>query len=276
MTSDAAPEYVHARRGLLDALDTLGAHRQAVILVGAQAVYARTTSAPITTSPYTTDADLAIDPRLLKEAPPIEDVMRAGGFELRDQPGLWFKPDDVLGDAEVDLLVPDTMSGSGRRGARLPGHTNKAAMKSPGLEAVLSDHSPISIGALEPHDDRTHDLEVAGIAALLVAKAHKLGERTDSAARGGPDRTKQKDAGDVLRLLLVADESTAATLLTLSTEMIAGPATQRGAAYLRTLFGDRRGAGTRLAVDALRDDMPAERVLAICAAQIPLLTDRIG
>ena len=33
------PEYVAARRVLLDALEALGPHRKAVILVGAQAIY---------------------------------------------------------------------------------------------------------------------------------------------------------------------------------------------------------------------------------------------
>lgn len=33
------PEYFAARRVLLDALDALGVHRKAVVLVGAQAIY---------------------------------------------------------------------------------------------------------------------------------------------------------------------------------------------------------------------------------------------
>lgn len=36
---DPDPEYVAARRVLLDALDALGTHRKAVVLVGAQAIY---------------------------------------------------------------------------------------------------------------------------------------------------------------------------------------------------------------------------------------------
>lgn len=35
------PEYVEARRVLLDALEALGPHRKAVVLVGAQAIYLR-------------------------------------------------------------------------------------------------------------------------------------------------------------------------------------------------------------------------------------------
>jgi hypothetical protein len=36
---DPDPEYIAARRVLLDALEALGAHRKAVVLVGAQAIY---------------------------------------------------------------------------------------------------------------------------------------------------------------------------------------------------------------------------------------------
>ncbi len=47
--------YVVARRVLLDALDALGTHRDAVVLVGAQAVYLRVGEADIAVAPYTTD-----------------------------------------------------------------------------------------------------------------------------------------------------------------------------------------------------------------------------
>ena len=45
--------YIRARRVLLDALDALGDQRQAVILVGAQAVYFRVGEADFSISPYT-------------------------------------------------------------------------------------------------------------------------------------------------------------------------------------------------------------------------------
>lgn len=38
-TGEPDPVYVRARRALLDALQALGPHRAAVVLVGAQAVY---------------------------------------------------------------------------------------------------------------------------------------------------------------------------------------------------------------------------------------------
>lgn len=41
MPGERDPEYVDARRILLDALEALGSHRKAVVLVGAQAIYLR-------------------------------------------------------------------------------------------------------------------------------------------------------------------------------------------------------------------------------------------
>jgi hypothetical protein len=59
--------YVIARRVLLDAFEALVAHRDAIVLVGAQAVYLRTGEADLAVAPFTTDGDLAIDPALLAE-----------------------------------------------------------------------------------------------------------------------------------------------------------------------------------------------------------------
>jgi hypothetical protein len=59
--------YIVARRVLLDALDALGTHRGAIILVGAQAIYLRVGEADLAVAPFTTDGDLAIDPAVLAE-----------------------------------------------------------------------------------------------------------------------------------------------------------------------------------------------------------------
>jgi hypothetical protein len=76
------PEYVAARTALLDALDVLAEHRDSPVVVGAQAVYARTQRAGLTVAPYTTDGDLAVDPRTLHDAPDIPGLMLASGFTL--------------------------------------------------------------------------------------------------------------------------------------------------------------------------------------------------
>jgi hypothetical protein len=72
--------YVIARRVLLDALEALGEHREATILVGAQAIYLHTGDADLGVAEYTTDADLALDPDLLAKVPPLEQALEAAGF----------------------------------------------------------------------------------------------------------------------------------------------------------------------------------------------------
>lgn len=88
------PNYVVARTVLLDALDALADHRDALIVVGAQAVYLRTE--PLEGyQDFTTDGDLALDPSLLRERPGLEAAMRQAGFRLKDEntghpePGIW-------------------------------------------------------------------------------------------------------------------------------------------------------------------------------------------
>ncbi len=51
-------EYVEARRVLLDALTALTPHLDALVLVGAQAVYLRTQGRIESYQPFTTDADV--------------------------------------------------------------------------------------------------------------------------------------------------------------------------------------------------------------------------
>lgn len=64
-----------ARRVLLDALEALRDQLDAVVLVGAQAIYIRTGVAEFAVAEYTTDADLALDPAELRDQPEIEQAM---------------------------------------------------------------------------------------------------------------------------------------------------------------------------------------------------------
>ena len=89
MTSATPPEYVLARSVLLDALQALGPHLDAVVLVGVQAVYLHTGDADLNVVPTTTDADLALFPAKLLDEPLLEDALRAAGFELAANPGAW-------------------------------------------------------------------------------------------------------------------------------------------------------------------------------------------
>lgn len=217
-----AVEYVRARTVLLDALDALGPHRAAVVLVGAQAVYLHSGHADLTTAPTTTDADLALAPDALADRwPAVEDAMTDAGFVPGVQPGTWHG----RGHIAVDLLVPQALSGpGGRRGARLPPpHGKDAARKTPGLEPALVDHEVQVIGALDSADRRSFPISVAGPAALLVAKIVKVAERRDQ-----PGRLKPKDGLDILRLLRTTDACRFGTKLAellahpLSGEVVAG------------------------------------------------------
>jgi hypothetical protein len=176
--------YVIARRVLLDALEALGEHRDATILVGAQAIYLHTGASELGVAEYTTDADLALDPALLAEIPPLEKALEGAGFYgSTGTIGIWKtrrRTSQALDiDVQVDLLVPaTTRPGAGRRAARLTGHGVHAARKVNGLEGVLVDQAEQDIASLEPElDARVVRAKVAGPGALLVAKLFKIHER---------------------------------------------------------------------------------------------------
>jgi hypothetical protein len=105
---------------------------------------------------------------------------------------------------EVDLMVPEAVGGPGRRAARLPGHAKDVARKARGLEAALVAKATTTIGALDSGDSRSFDVAVAGPAALLIAKLHKIAERISE-----PDqrRVDDKDALDLWRLLQAIETS---------------------------------------------------------------------
>jgi hypothetical protein len=174
------PQYIVARSVLLDAFEALGRQREAVVVVGAQAIYLHTGSTELAVPEFTIDADLTIDPALLQDLPEIASAMKAAHFEKGNRVGAWVVQRDVDGVAmnvEVDLMVPEAVGGPGRRAARLPGHAKEVARKARGLEAALVDKATRTIGALDPEDRRSFDIAVAGPTALLVAKLHKVGER---------------------------------------------------------------------------------------------------
>lgn len=227
-----AETLVSARSALLDALEALADQRDALVLVGAQAIYLHTGAAPVALAEATKDTDLAVDPRALDDNPLLEEAMRRAGFHrnLTDpQPGSWLSPRGI----PVDLLVPAALAGEGgRRGARIPPHSRHATRRTPGLEAAVVDHAPMTITSLDADDTRAAEIEVAGPAALLVAKLHKLGERRDT-----PDRLLDKDAHDIYRLLVAVDTDTLATAFTkLRADEFAGTVTDEALLYLEQLF----------------------------------------
>jgi hypothetical protein len=251
---------------LLDVLSALREQLDAVVLVGAQAVYLRTAGRLPTYQPFTTDADIVVDPSRLADRPAIGSAMSGAGFVLTDEPGIWearfSRPgiaDDIV--VPIDLIVPmEVAAGPGRRSARLTGeHGKHSARKSEGLEGALVDHSPVEIAAIEPTDRRSIVVNVAGEAAMLVAKLHKLGDRLAK-----PERLDAKDAGDVYRLFdVIAPDDMTAKLRGLLADARSAKATEKALAYGDILFGSAVGTGVRLGVDALRATIPEATAVAV-------------
>jgi hypothetical protein len=231
MTGDGN-QLIEARIALLDALEALSEHSESVILVGAQAIYLHTGKADIALAEFTKDSDLAVDTRSLGDDPLIEKAMQDAGFMINPrtkQPGAWVNAAGV----PVDLMVPEGIAaGGGSRSVRIPPHSKTAVRRTLGLEAALIDSGLMTVAAFDGTDHRTAVVRVAGPAALLVAKLHKLGERS-----GTPDRLNDKDAHDIYRLL-VATSTTglAATLSILMDNSVSSATTITALAYLNQLF----------------------------------------
>ena len=274
MTAPNAPDprYIAARRVLLDALEALAPHGPAFILVGAQAVYLRTGESDLAIAPYTTDGDLALDPRLLGDEPTIATAMHNAGFTLdappgtQPQPGIWRTTVTIAGETfivPVDLIVPEAASsGQGNRGARLGPHGNRAARRAVGLEAALIDHDHLLITALDPDDPRALSAEVAGVTALLVAKLHKINDRVTS---GRPDRQSDKDAADIYRIMQTASLTTVtATLEQLREHPLTANVTNQALHHLADLFGRRASPGVQMAQRALRLAIDDTQIATLC------------
>jgi hypothetical protein len=250
------PLYIKAREILLDALEALGPHRSSLVLVGAQAIYLHTGEADLAVAPYTTDADVIIDPSGLADHPILGEVLRAAGFASGDQPGQWLKD-----GARVDLMVPAAIAGAGSRGARLGPHGNRAARKARGLEGALVDQEMQEIASFQA-SERRFDLLVAGPAALLVSKLHKLAERIEE-----PSRIKDKDALDVLRLLRSVPLSvTTKRLRSLQEDRRSTAVTGEALSHLEQLFVRPDSAGSTFAARATEGLEPEETIRASCAA----------
>lgn len=257
--------YVVARRVLLDALEALGDHRGATVVVGAQAIYIRAGEADLMVAPYTADGDLALDPDLLEEIPPLEEALLGADFVPgeRDGVGVWVTRRDTPSKpgvlVRVDLLVPEAVSpGKGRRAARLPGHWPTAARIVRGLEGALVDLDVLTLTALDPDGARSLEAKVAGPAGLMVAKLHKLDERKGTA------RANDKDALDVLRLLRgVSTEELAERMRPVLADSRSAEPARRGLELLGALFG-RGGEGAEMAARAVAGVMDEDEIRLSC------------
>jgi hypothetical protein len=262
--------YVMARRVLLDALDALGQHRDALVLVGAQAVYLRVGDADLAVTPYTTDGDLVIDPAALAEIPPLERALLDAGFhpKTKDSVGVWVTTrktsQQVDANMAIDLLVPASVSpGTGRRAARLPGHDTRAARIVRGLDGAIVDADVMKLEALEEDDARTVDVRVAGPAALVVAKVHKIDDRK------GSDRQSDKDALDVLRLLRGTEtDDLAARYAKLLGDKRSEEAARRGRELLEAQFARRQDVGVQMAIRSAGALGDAEEIAVLFEALV--------
>lgn len=259
--SAPAPEYVAARRALLDILEVLDEQRAGLILVGAQAIYLHAPADQTRQPTFTTDGDLAIAPDLLSEHPDIGQVLVDAGYLPHTSPGTFYAPNGIA----IDLMVPaGSLPPSTRRTAPLPGQGSATARRTAGLELALLDYSPMSINALDPEDHRTTVLNVAGPAALLIAKLVKLAERTAGARK---DRVLAKDAADLLRLLRYCDaEAIGSRLATLETQAIAAGPIASALAFLRGDLDAPRTSLGELAAADLDGIEPATQVVAALRA----------
>ena len=138
--------YVRARAALLDAAEALAEQLDAVVLVGAQAVYLHTGDADfVATAPYTTDADFCIAPKHLNDTPLLDELLRRTGSRPESIPELgsaqtgfastsWFPkrwPDPVLGSPprtprQESRKASQRLGGSARRSEAHEDHITHA------------------------------------------------------------------------------------------------------------------------------------------------------
>ena len=249
------PEYVQARRVLLDVLGILAPHLPGLTLVGAQAIYLHTEVADLAVPEYTTDADMAIAPELISDRPLLEDALTEAGFRLPSNPGQWIGP----GGIPLDLMVPEALAGRpGRHGADLGVHGRRAARRARGLEGALVDREKTTLTSLDPTDDRRCEIWVAGPAALLVAKVIKIDERT-----GTTGRVVDKDALDAFRLLrAVPTDDLAAGLGMLLGHELSAETTREALSALPRLFGSLESEGIVMARRAASPVVDADELAA--------------
>jgi len=114
-------------------------------------------------------------------------------------------------------------------------------MQTRGLEAALVDRQVLTVQGLAPGDTRSAAVAIAGVGALLVAKVIKLQERVAGARL---DRQKDKDAGDIYRLIRTTPVDTMAVRLAgLRRDHLAGAITNEAIQQLNSLFRTPRSPG---------------------------------
>lgn len=191
--------------------------------------------------------------------------MTTHGFKPGEDLGRWISPDEIY----VDLLVAEALAGPGTRGARLGVHGKRAARRAKGLEAALVDRQPMTIEALDAADARSVTMLVAGTGALLIAKLHKIADRT-----GTSDRVRDKDALDVLRILQATETVDLTRRLgELRADELSAAVTEEGITQLASLFGELDADGVEMAVRAAGVGVDSD---TIAASMTTLVSDLLA
>jgi hypothetical protein len=147
----------------------------------------------------------------------------------------------------------------------------RAARKVKGLEGVLVDFDVLSLTALESGDPRVLDVRVAGVAALLVAKLHKIDDRT------GTDRQSDKDALDVYRLLRGTSTSElAGRYERLLDDARSAAVSREGRRLLDEQFARRTGLGIQMAIRSAGALANSDEIAAACEVLARDLLGSIG
>lgn len=271
MPGSAASGFSDARKALLKALEALQTvGLQNFVLVGAQAVYLRTTRVVPQMPPFTTDADLVVDPRRIVKRRDIYDALEDKGFGLRGEHFYAGMYDAVASggnaaDSKVDILVPAAFENSWNQETYSP-RDKYATMTQEGLELTLTDHSEMEISSGDDAaDGRAFRVNVAGSTSLLIAKGWKIGERFEQ----GPESFDKvaKDIGDIY-LLLTTDEDHVwkEAVSRIPDDAAVKRVVAKGAAYLERLC-----CVNGPAVSLLREHLGRSREADIVLASIPEL-----
>lgn len=264
------PDVVTSRRLLIDVIDALSEHREALTVLGAHAVIEMTQGLPdVPPDDSTRDGDLGVTPSMLLPLPRLAEVMESLGFEqeYRDRPGIWSPVSqrhlNIHARDTIDLIAPYAVSyeeGSRKptRAARVGEHGANSVSATRGTELTTIDRELVELRSFD--EGSGIEAYVAGRTALLCAKAYKLHDRMDATelARNA-ERLRPKDFADVYRLMLAVEPETAAEVFArgVATERI-GDAVAAGREYLIEVLSDEDFVAQQV-VDAWEDpDREAE------------------
>jgi hypothetical protein len=253
------PEVISSRRALIDVIVGLAAHSDALTVLGGHAVIEVTQDIPnLPPDDTTSDGDLGVTPELLGDDPKIGERMAELGYEAArpERPGIWSpisqRDRDIHQRDSVDLIAPLEVAyppGTRRptRGARVGAHGAHAVSATRGTELSVIDRRRMMLRSFD--DGPGVEVNVAGPAALLCAKAYKLHDRMDlRELRRNGERLRSKDFADLYRLTLAISPEDARAVFTEgeNTDRI-GQAVKLGREYLLEILDDEEDVAVRVA-----------------------------